>query len=280
LGAVSGTILSDKDPRFSLQPQAAYRALDFAGLKATIGNRLASGAIELALVGDLDEDAAIAAVAATLGALPQREPAFNPRTENRIRKFTPARGEHVITHKGEPDQALLQWVWPTTDDRDPVETQRLDLIARIVRIELTERLREDLGQAYSPSASSSLSHYYPGYGTFAVQAQVAADKVDAAKAAVTQLVADLAKAPLDPDVIERARKPWLEEYGNILKDLGGWLALAARAQSEPERIDRYLAAATITAAITPEDIQRVAARYLAPGAAVSFTVVPAPPPAP
>jgi zinc protease len=283
LGAVSGSVLSDNDPRFSLQPQAAYRALDFTGLKATIGDRLARGAIELALVGDLDEEAAIAAVAATLGALPQREPAFNPRADNRIRKFTSARGEHVITHKGEPDQALLQWIWPTTDDRDSVETQRLDLLARIVRIELTERLREDLGQAYSPSASSSLSHYYPGYGTFAVQAQVAADKVDAAKAAVMQLVADLAKAPLDPDVIERARKPWLEEYANILKDLGGWLALAARAQSEPERIDRYLAAATITAAITPEDIQQVAARYLAPEEAVRFTVLPAPlapPPAP
>ncbi len=274
LGTASGAILSDNDPRFSLQSKDAYMALDFAKLKSAIGDRLSHGAIELALVGDLDEEAAIAAVAATLGALPAREAAFNPRTDNRSRSFTAARGEHRITHKGEPDQALLQWVWPTTDDRDLAETQRLDLLARIVRLELTDRLREKLGQAYSPSAGSSLSHYYPGYGTFTIQAAVAADKVEATRAAIEALVADLRTAPLDPDVIERARKPYLEEYNNYLKDIGGWLALAARAQSEPERIDRFLAAPEITRAISPEDIHQAALRYLVPGGAVAFVVVP------
>lgn len=277
LGAASGAILSDGDPRFSLQPKDAYLSLDYAGLRAVIGDRLAKGAIELALVGDLEEDAAIAAVAATLGALPPREPGFNPREENRTRSFTAQRGERVLTHRGEPDQALLQWVWPTTDDRDLVEAQRLDLLARIVRLELTDRLREKLGQAYSPSAASSLSHFYPGYGTFAIQAAVAADKVDAARAAIGELVADLRKGPVDADEIERARKPWLEEYNNYLKDIGGWLALAARAQSEPERIDRFIASAKVTAAITPEDLHQAALRYLTPDGAVAFTVLPAQP---
>ncbi|MFM7348769.1 MAG: M16 family metallopeptidase, partial [Erythrobacter sp.] len=280
LGNASGAILSDNDPRFSLPAKEAFLALDYAGLKATIGDRLARGAIELALVGDIDEDVAIAAVAATLGALPQREPSFNRREDNRQRRFTATRGERILTHKGEPDQALLQWVWPTTDDRDLAEGQRLDLLSRVVRIELTESLREKLGQAYSPSAASITSHTYPGYGTFSIQAAVAADKVEPVKAAVAQLVADLAAKPLDGDVIERARKPWLEEYSNALKDLGGWLGLAARAQSEPDRLDRFLAAPEGMRAITPEDIRDIAARYLKPGEAVAFTVLPAKPAAP
>ncbi|MFM7377285.1 MAG: M16 family metallopeptidase [Erythrobacter sp.] len=274
LGAASGAILSDNDPRFSLQPKEAFFALDFAQLKAAMADRLAKGAIEIALAGDLDEDAAIAAVAATLGALPPREAAFNPRTENRTRSFTTARGEHRLTHKGEPDQALVQWVWPTADDSDAAEVQRLELLGRIVRLELTDRLREKLGQAYSPSAGSSTSHHYPGYGTFAVSASVAADKVDAVRGAVDALIADLRAAPLDADVIERARKPYLEEYNNYLKDLGGWLGLAARAQSEPEQVSRFLAAPDVIRAITPEDIHQAALRYLAPEAAVRFVVVP------
>jgi zinc protease len=274
LGAASGAILSDNDPRFSLQPKEAFFALDYAGLKAAMADRLAKGAIEIALVGDLDEDAAIAAVAATLGALPPREAAFNPRTENRTRSFTPSRGEHRLTHKGEPDQALLQWVWPTTDDSDPAEDQQLELLGRIVRLELTDRLREKLGQAYSPSAGSNTSHHYPGYGTFAVSASVAADKLAATREAVNALIADLRAGPLDADVIERARKPFLEEHNNVLKDLGGWLALAARAQSEPQRIDRFLAVPAVASAITPEDIHQMALKYLAPDAAVVFTVVP------
>lgn len=274
LGAVSGAVLSDGDPRFSLQPREAFMTLDYAGLRTTVSDRLAKGAIELSLVGDLDEDAAIAAVAATLGALPAREEAFNPRADKRSRSFTAQRGDRTLTHKGEPDQALLQWIWPTTDDRDLAEAQRLDLLARIVRLELTDRLREKLGQAYSPSAGSSLSHYYPGYGTFAISTAVAADKVDATRAAIDELVADLRKAPLDADVIERARKPYLEEYNNILKDLGGWLSLTARAQSEPERLDRYFSAAKVMAAITPEDVHKTALSYLVPGGSVAFVVIP------
>jgi zinc protease len=274
LGSASGRIISDNDPRFSLQPREAFLALDYEQLRGVIGERLAKGAIELALVGDLDEDVAIAAVAATLGALPPREAAFNPRTDNRTRSFTASRGARVLTHKGEPDQALVQWVWPTTDDSDLGETLRLDLLARIVRLELTDRLREKLGQAYSPSAGSSPSHYYPGFGTFAISASVAADQVEPTRAALLGLIADLRAAPLDADVIERARKPYLEEYNNALKDLGGWLGLAARAQSEPERIDRFLAVPDTMNAITPEDIHQAALRYLAPEAAVAFTVLP------
>ncbi len=274
LGAASGAILSDNDPRFSLQSRDAFFALDYDQLRSAIADRLERGAIEIALVGDLDEDVAIGAVAATLGALPPREEAFEPRTENRVRSFTTRRGQHVLTHKGEPDQALLQWVWPTTDDADLAEDRRLDLLARIVRLELTDRLREKLGQAYSPSAGSSTSHHYPGYGTFAISASIAADKIEEVRGAVADLIADLQAGPLDADVIERARKPWLEEYNNTLKDLGGWLSLAARAQSEPERIDRFLAAPDTVRAITPEDLHQVALRYLAAGNAVEFVVLP------
>jgi len=274
LSTASGAVLSDNDPRFSLQPKSAYFALDYDQLRSVIDDRLSRGAIELALVGDLDEDAAIAAVAATLGALPEREAAFVPREHNRTRSFTATRGELRLTHKGEADQALLQWVWPTTDDSDPAEDRRLDMLARIVRLELTDRLREKLGQAYSPSAGSNTSHYYPGYGTFAISASVAADKIAATREAIEGLVADLRAAPVDADVIERARKPWNEEYNNFLKDLGGWLALAARAQSEPQRIDRYLAAPALMNTITPEDIHQLALKYLVPGGAVQFVVMP------
>lgn len=275
LSAASGAILSDNDPRFSLQPKQAFFALDYTGLRAAIGDRLAHGAIEIALVGELDEDAAIAAVAATLGALPQREEAFNPRSENRNRSFTASRGERVLTHKGEPDQALLQWIWPTTDDRDLTGTLRLSLLARIVRLELTDRLREELGQAYSPSAGSNPSHFYRDYGTFVISASVAADQTEATRKAVEGLIADLRAGPLEADVIERARKPVLEEYRNALKDLGGWSALAARAQSEPERIDRFIAMPQVIEAITPADIHQTALRYLAPDGAVAFRVIPA-----
>lgn len=275
LGTALGGILSDNDPRFTLQPKAAFVALDYAKLQAAIGDRLAKGAIELALAGDFDEGEAIAAVAATFGALPVREAEFMPREEARVRNFTQTRGPRIITHKGEADQALLQWTWPTTDDSDLAETLRLGLLARVMRIALTEKLREELGQAYSPSAGASNSRQYRDYGTFTLSVSVDVAQADATRAAVEAVLAALRDAPPSADMIERARRPLLEDYDNALKDLGGWISLAARAQSDPERLDRWFASPDLIRAITPEDLQATAAKWLASGSAVEVAVVPA-----
>ena len=66
----------------------------------------------------------------------------------------------------------------------------------------------------------------------------------------------------------------LQAYDNALKDLGGWLNLAQRAQSEPDRIARWRAAPDLIRAITPEDLQATARTYLADEAAVEVLVVP------
>jgi zinc protease len=273
-GTASGAILSDNDPRFSLQPREAYEALDFDKLQAAIGDRLAQGAIELALVGDFEEDDAITAVAATIGALPPRETDFLPRDEARIRSFTQNRGQHVIRHDGEADQALVNLVWPTTDDSDFTESIRVSMLARVVQLELTDRLREDLGQAYSPRASSGMSSTYPGYGIFSVNASVDVAQVEPTRAAIAALVADLRAKPVDQDVIERARQPLLESYDNALKSLGGWLNLADRAQSEADRLERWFTGPNTLRAVTPEDIQAAAQQYLAIDDAVEFLVLP------
>lgn len=274
LGAAIGGILSDNDPRFTLQSKAAFLALDYTGLREAISDRLANGAIELALVGDFDERAVIAAVAATFAALPPREPDFNPREEARARSFTAQRGLRAISHAGEADQALLQWTWPTTDDSDLGETLRLDLLSRVARLELTDRLREQLGQAYAPSAGAGNSRYYRGYGTFSLTASVDIAEVAATRAAVAELLDELRAAPLSPDLIERARRPLLEGYDNALKDLSGWISLAARAQSAPERIERWQAAPDLIRMITPEDLHQTAQHWLVPGGAVELLVAP------
>ncbi|MEM8725058.1 MAG: insulinase family protein [Pseudomonadota bacterium] len=269
-----GAILSDNDPRYSLQSKEAFLALSYEKLKSDIGDRLSSGAIEVALVGDIDEDAAIAAVASTIGALPPREAEFQPRDDARIRSFTSKRGLSTLEHSGEADQALVRLTWPTNDDDDFAEEMKLTLLARIVRLELTDRLREELGQAYSPSAGSSSSSVYPDYGTLRVQASVDVTQVEPTREAIFGLIEDLRSKPIDPDLIERARKPILESYDNLLKGLGGWMSLTGLAQAKPRRIDRYFEAPGLLEGFSPEDIQAMAQQYLDPEAAVEIHVVP------
>ena len=268
-----GGILSDDDPRFTLQPVDAYRKLTFAKLRTDMADRLAKGAIEIGVVGDIDEDAVIAQVARTFGALPPRESEFRPYEAQRSRPFTKNRKPRVIRHTGPADQALLRLTWPTRDDRDPVQSLALELLERIMRIELTETLREKLGKAYSPSAASSLSRFWKDYGVFGIAASVDVHEVPATRKAIAETVAELRAAPVSDDILQRARAPMVEAIDNGLKSNGGWLSLVDRAQTEPGEIERYLAARARLMALTAAEIQALAQRYLGDRDAVEVLVL-------
>ncbi|MCZ8017822.1 M16 family metallopeptidase [Novosphingobium sp.] len=274
LGAELGGILSDQDPRFALGKVEDYRKLGFAALREAIADRLAKGAIELALVGDFDEAKAIALVGRTLGALPPREAAFRPYAEQRNRSFTADRTPRLPRHKGAKDQALLTLHWPTRDGEDLREAIALELLQRVAQVELTDTLREALGKTYSPGVGASTPRVWRGWGTFTVRASVDVKEVAATRAAIRGLLEELRKAPVSADIVQRARAPMLENLDAVLKTNAGWMGLADRAQSKPDGIDRYAASRAIITALTAEDLLALARRYLDPDKGLEVLVLP------
>jgi len=274
LGNLSPGILSDDDPRFTLQKVDDYRKLTFPQLKEAVADRFAKGAIEIGLVGDIDEEAAIALVAKTFGALPAREAEFGRYAEQRARSFTADRSPRVLRHTGAKDQAVLRLIWPTRDDADPIDNRRFAMLERVVQLVMTDTLREKLGKAYSPGVQSMLTYSWDGYGTFAVTASVDVADLAATRAAIAEALAALRDAPVSEDIIQRARQPQLEAWENALKTNRGWLSLVDRAQSEADRIDRHLRAKERLLGVTSADVQALARRYLAKDSAVEITVLP------
>ncbi|WP_336980400.1 insulinase family protein [Altererythrobacter fulvus] len=274
LGNALGGIVSDGDPRFTIRPEADYMALDFQRLKADVGDRLAKGALEVALVGDFDEEQAIAMVARTLGALPAREDAFRPYDENRVRSFTTDRSPRTVWHDGAADQAMIRFTWPTRDDSDARESAILGLLDAVVQIELTEELREKLGSTYSPSVSAGQSRFYTGYGTFDIAASIAPADLETVRQAIVTTITALRATPVDDDTLLRARRPLVENIENALKTNGGWMGLVDRAQSEPERIERFLGSKALLESLTAEDLRQLALRYLDPAQALEVVALP------
>ena len=275
-----GAILSGGDPRFSLSTPDQYQALGFAKLRQDIGDRLTHGALEVGIVGDIDEAETIALVARTFGTLPAREAEFATHPEARKRGFAIERGERVVRHTGAPSQAIVRLAWPTRDDADAQEAVALEVLERVVRLELTDAIREKLGQSYSPSASSALSRVYPGYGTFTVTASVNTRDVAATRQAMAEIVRELRAAPVGDDVLARAKAPLAEEYANLLKRNSGWLLLVDRAQSEADRIERFAKMPERLGKVTAADVRALALRYLDWDKAVRIVVLPKDAPAP
>ena len=80
--------------------------------------------------------------------------------------------------------------------------------------------------------------------------------------------------PVDADVLQRARAPLLETYDNLLKTHAGWMGLVDRAQTQPDRLQRYLSGQEVIRSLTPQDIYAMARRYLDPAQRLEIVVLP------
>lgn len=262
LGRDVGGILANNDPRSQTPPLDKLMALDWAQLKPVVADSFAHGEIEIGVVGDIDEQAAIDAIAASFGALPERRAAFDPRTDARIRQYATDRSERTLIHKGPAEQAELRVYWPARDDSDLGEAMRLTLLSRAMQLMLTEELREKLGESYSPGAAASLSDEFPGYGHLFAASNVDYKDLATTRAAIFAIAKELRDKPVDPDLLDRARKPLLEAMVKSRRENSYWLNYVAEAASHPDRLDRSRQGIGEVEAATPAELQALAKRYL------------------
>ena len=274
LAVAMSKIMTDDDPRFALAPLETIQAADFAMLKTALGDALRQNRLEIALVGDLDEDAAIAAVARSFGALPARADDGKDYSAQLQLGWSAQRGNFDIPHNGEANQLAWRRIWTTTGDLDQKTTQSMDLLARVVTLRLTDELREKLGATYGVSANSDMSNLYLQRGTFSIA--TAGDPKDIAtiETTVDQVISALVKSPVDPDLFERARKPVLEGYADWKKQNNTWLGVAAETQTNPDRLNRFRKSESNFASITAQDLWQLAKRYLDKPAEFTFRALP------
>jgi len=273
LGRDAGGILANDDPRSQTPPLAKLMTLDWAQLKPVVADSLTNGAIEIGVVGDIDEQAAIDAIAATFGALPERRAAFDPRAEARVREYAKDRSERTLIHKGPAEQAELRVYWPARDDSDLAEAMQLNLLVRVMQLKLTEELRERLGESYSPGAAASLSDEFPGYGHLFAASNVDYKDLATTRAAIFAIAKELRDAPVDADLLDRARKPLVEAMTKSRRENAYWLNYVAEATTQADRLDRSRKGIGEVEVATPAQLQALAKRYLVDGKALVIKAV-------
>ncbi len=267
-------LLANGDPRFGLPPELEMDRLKLDDEKAWLAPQLHSGPIEVAIVGDFDIDATIAAVGATLGALPPREP--KPKLEELRHVTFPstpfAKQYHIAT---QIPKGLLAFYWPTSDAQDIHRVRRLNLLAEILTDRLRVQVREKLGGAYSPAAGSQPSDVYPNYGFMIANVTVDPAKAEEIGAAVEALAADLAEHGVTPDELERAKLPLMTSIRESARTNEYWMATVVnRAQEKPEVLGWSRTRISEYEGLTKADLDAVARQYLAPGRDFRVVVLP------
>ena len=233
---------------------------------------LGTGPIETIIVGDVDMDKAVAAVAATVGALPAR-PAAPPAIEPALPH--PDSAPKMFTHHGDPNQAYAMIGWTTVGRSAPIHERRaLAMAAAIMRTRLFDRMREEAGVTYSPAASSTLSESFRTWGVFVAEAQVKPESVDTFFRIAREQVADLAMHPVSAEEFARAENPVISSIERDRKNNGYWLGRLVDWPSRPELIEQTRTHLSDYKSMTPEAVQAAMATYVADEGDWSMVILP------
>ena len=274
LGSNLGELISSGDKRDATPTEAEVAAMSIEDIRAGVNEGRARGPIDIVMVGDVTVDDAIATVADTFGALPDRGDAAEPLPGSDVRRFPAPSAEPVqLKHEGPGEQAMGLVGWPTTDAIDDRrESRQLAVLNAIVQLRLNEEVREKLGISYSPGSGATSSSVFPGYGYLVMLAETRPESLPVLFTAFDSIATSLRETPVSDDELLRARAPLVESLRRSQADNAYWVSQLAGAGRRPEIFDDIRSNLPDVESVTPADIQRLARDYLTPDKAWRLTI--------
>ena len=119
-----------------------------------------------------------------------------------------------------------------------------------------------------------MSNIYPNRGSFSIVTSGDPKDLTAIETAVDGIIAEMLAAPAEPDLFERARKPVLESYTDWRKRNDTWIGVAAEAQTNPVRLERFRRSEDLFKSVTPEYVWELAKKWLGRPAQFTFRALP------
>ncbi|MGH6972572.1 MAG: M16 family metallopeptidase, partial [Caulobacteraceae bacterium] len=264
LGRDLSGLLHSGDRRWTFPTPGDVRQASPAELKAMLAPALASGPVDVVVVGDIAVDKAIEETAETFGALPPRPDPAPPKTPAHDPRFPTASPAPVVeTHDGRPDQGIALVAWPTNDFfANPAEARVDTILADVLRLRLIDRMRLKEGVTYSPSAYARASEVFPHYGFILAEMEAPPPKLAGFFTGVEAIAADLRDKPVGPDELERAKKPAIDTLEKAEATNAYWLAGLSGAQTDPRKLAALRSAEAQLERVSAADVQRAAQQYL------------------
>jgi zinc protease len=271
--------LAGGDRRFGFPEWDELLSRNLDDVKAWLDPQFQRGAIELSVVGDVTWDGAAAAVASTFGALPPRGPRPDLSAAAKLPRPRPQLQTTVLPTGPQLKQCAIAWYWPVAEIRDARDERRCVLLSAILADRLRVKLREELGAAYSPSATFARTPGFPTLSYFLLYAEVEPARAKQAFQIIVRETTSLAAKGPDADEFARAKPPYLHEMNNYRQTNAYWAGtVLSEAQQHPERIDDARNRAADMAAITQDEIAKLARRNLQPKDSLKFGTAPTPNP--
>jgi zinc protease len=172
-------------------------------------------------------------------------------------------------------KAFCQVYWPTNDLSDISRSRRLNILASILMDRMREKVREEIGEAYSPVSKSKPSPTFTNYGYLYASLSCKPDQAENLSEVILDIGEILAKDGITEDELVRAKKPLLSGLEVWLKNNQYWLIkVLGNCQENSERLDWTRNIESDIASINKGEIESYAKKYLQRDKGVVVLVIP------
>ena len=149
-------------------------------------------------------------------------------------------------------------------------TRRLILLGQILDDRLRLKIREELGETYSPASYHVASDTFTGYGYMTAMATLKAEQVERVKPMFLDIAKGISQG-ITEDEFQRAREPQLQQLVQMRRDNRYWLTrVLVNCQSQPYRLDWCRSLMDDFSSIKKEELESLAKQYLGSEKAITF----------
>lgn len=269
-------VLFQGDPRFGPPRAEELTKRSIAELSAWLDPQLKHGAVELSVVGDVTWEETKEALSRTFGALPPRAPRSDAPSSANVGFARAPSSPQIYGVDPKLGRSAIAVYWPVPDLKDAHDERRCHVLSMILSDRLRLRLRDELGTAYSPTASFLITDGFAKLNYFALYAEVEPARTEQALKIIQREATALAATGPETDEFNRAHQPFIHEMSDYRRTNAYWGAtVLADAQFNPARLAAARNRSEDIAAMTPADLTKFAKRYLPPKNAFTFLTVPA-----
>lgn len=270
--------LRGNDPRFVFPEESQVRAFTVEDLKKWLLPAFEKGYLEISIIGDLEPEKLIPILARTIGTLPERaltKPAYKAERILQNLPKTPGLRRYTFDSRVAPGTAMVVWKGPGLSDKTIKETRRLGVLSSILSNRMREKIREELGEAYSPYAGFQPSDVFVDLGYLLAVSPGKAEQAERVGKLIVDIGHNLATGNITEDELNRALAPKLSELKTSLRENDYWLStVMSQSQEQPYRLNWASERDADYQSITLNEMNALAQKYLNSGNAIRIEIMP------
>lgn len=233
--------LFDGDARFTNGSFVDYVGLSSIDVRNWLRKPLSTGFVEVTIVGDVDVETALAGVRRTLGQLSSRDESKQTRITPKPVKITAPPGFKRIEFVGESHLAVVMGHWPVEEALSLRDRGAVYLLAKILELHIRTQIRNDLGLAYSPTASYQAYNGFPEFSMLMASVDCASSEATRIARMVEDIAVELSRKGIDEGEFRGARGILSSQIRRGWQDNGYLLRSLIRGQERPETVEEVIA---------------------------------------